>query len=36
MIVAPALESGFGVLYSEGLQDEQVFERQLTIRNPFR
>jgi predicted nucleic acid-binding protein len=36
MIVASALESGCGVLYSEDLQDGQVFERQLTVRNPFR
>jgi predicted nucleic acid-binding protein len=35
MIVASALESGCTVLYSEDLQDGQVFERQLTIRNPF-
>jgi predicted nucleic acid-binding protein len=35
MIVASALESGCVVLYSETLPDGQVFERQLTVRNPF-
>jgi predicted nucleic acid-binding protein len=35
MIVAAALESGCHVLYSEDLQDGQVFDRQLTVRNPF-
>ena len=35
MIVAAALESGCSVLYSEDLQDGQVFDRQLTVRNPF-
>jgi predicted nucleic acid-binding protein len=35
MIVASALEANCGVLYSEDLQDGQVIERKLTIRNPF-
>ena len=35
MIVAAALEGGCNVLYSEDLQDGQVFERQLTVHNPF-
>ncbi len=36
LIVAAALESGCAMLYSEDLQDGQVINRQLTIRNPFR
>ena len=36
MIVSSALLAGCTVLYSEDLQDGQVFERQLTVRNPFR
>jgi predicted nucleic acid-binding protein len=36
MIVASALLSGCKVLHSEDLQDGQVFDRQLTVRNPFR
>ena len=36
MIVASALLAGCTVLYSEDMQDGQVFERQLTIRNPFK
>lgn len=36
MIVSSALLAGCSVLYSEDLQDEQVFERQLTVRNPFK
>jgi predicted nucleic acid-binding protein len=35
MIVASALLSGCTVLYSEDLQDGQVFDAQLTVRNPF-
>jgi predicted nucleic acid-binding protein len=35
MIVASALLSGCRLLYSEDLQDGQVFERRLTVRNPF-
>jgi predicted nucleic acid-binding protein len=35
MIVASALLAGCKVLYSEDLQHGQVFERQLTVRNPF-
>ena len=35
MIVASALESGCNVLYSEDLQHGQVFDRQLTVHNPF-
>lgn len=34
-IVAAALLSGCKVLYSEDLQDRQVIERRLTVRNPF-
>lgn len=36
LIVATALLSGCTTLYSEDMQDGQVFERQLTIRNPFK
>lgn len=36
LIVASALEAKCEVLYSEDLQDEQVIEGKLTIRNPFR
>lgn len=36
LIVAAALMAGCTTLYSEDMQDGQVIERQLTIRNPFR
>lgn len=36
LIVAAALDAGCRVLYSEDLQDGQVIEKRLTIRNPFR
>jgi len=36
LIVASALRGGCKVLYSEDFQDGQSFEKQLTIRNPFR
>jgi predicted nucleic acid-binding protein len=36
LIIAAALEAGCGVLHSEDLQDGQVINQQLTIRNPFR
>lgn len=35
-IVASALGAGCNVLYSEDLQHGQVFERRLTVVNPFR
>lgn len=35
MIVASALISGCVTLYSEDMQDGQVIDRQLTVRNPF-
>ena len=35
MIVASALLAGCTLLYSEDMQHGQVFERQLTVRNPF-
>jgi predicted nucleic acid-binding protein len=35
MLVAAALISGAGVLYSEDLQDGQVIDNQLRITNPF-
>ena len=36
LIVAAALEAGCGTLHSEDLQDGQIINHQLTIRNPFR
>lgn len=36
LIVASALEAGCTTLYSEDMQDGQVIDRRLTIRNPFR
>jgi predicted nucleic acid-binding protein len=36
LIVASALEARCTILYSEDMQDGQVIERRLTIRNPFR
>ncbi|HVO80017.1 MAG TPA: PIN domain-containing protein [Terriglobales bacterium] len=36
LIASAALEAGCRTLYSEDLQDGQVINRQLTIRNPFR
>jgi predicted nucleic acid-binding protein len=35
LIVASALEAKCTVLYSEDMQDGQVIDRSLTIRNPF-
>ena len=35
MIVASALLAGCKELYSEDLQHGQIFERQLTVQNPF-
>jgi predicted nucleic acid-binding protein len=35
LIVASALEAKCGILYSEDLQDGQVIEGRLTVRNPF-
>jgi predicted nucleic acid-binding protein len=35
LIVASALEAGCTTLYSEDLQDGQVLEGRLTLRNPF-
>ena len=36
LIASAALEAGCKTLYSEDLQDGQIINRQLTIRNPFR
>jgi predicted nucleic acid-binding protein len=36
LIVSAALETGCKTLYSEDLQDGQITNRQLIIRNPFR
>lgn len=35
LVVSAALEAGCTTLYSEGLQDGQIVDGQLTIRNPF-
>ena len=35
LIASAALEAGCKTLYSEELQDGQIINRQLTIRNPF-
>jgi len=35
LIVAAALGAGCDVLYSEDMQQDQVFDGQLTIKNPF-
>jgi predicted nucleic acid-binding protein len=36
LIIAAALEAGCTTFYSEDLQDGQIIDRKLTIRNPFR
>ena len=36
LIASAAVEAGCKTLYSEDLQDGQIINRQLTIRNPFR
>ena len=36
MLVAAALIAGAKIIYSEDLQDGQVIDKTLTIRNPFR
>jgi predicted nucleic acid-binding protein len=36
LVASAALESGCKTLYSEDLQDGQIINRRLTIRNPFR
>lgn len=36
LILASALRAGCRVLYSEDFQDGQLFEKQMTVRNPFR
>lgn len=36
LVASAALEAGCKTLYSEDLQDGQLINRQLTIRNPFR
>jgi predicted nucleic acid-binding protein len=35
LVVASALEAGFGILYSDDLQHEQRIERSLRVVNPF-
>jgi len=36
LIIAAALETGCNTVYSEDLEDGQVIENSLTIRNPFK
>lgn len=36
LIIASAFQAGCSTVYSEDLQDGQVIEERLTIRNPFR
>ena len=36
LIVASALEARCTILYSEDMQDGQIIEKRLTVRNPFR
>lgn len=36
LVMSSAVEAGCRTLYSEDLQDGQIINRQLTIRNPFR
>ncbi|MGA7631256.1 MAG: PIN domain-containing protein [Terriglobales bacterium] len=36
LIASAALQAGCKTLYSEDMQDGQIIDRQLTIRNPFR
>jgi len=36
LIIASALESGCGILYTEDMQDGQVIEDRLRIVNPFK
>jgi len=36
LVAASALEAGCSTLYSEDLQDGQVIDKQLTVKNPFR
>ena len=35
-IIASALAAGCATLYSEAMQDGQIIERQLTVRDPFK
>lgn len=35
LIIASALEVGCSVLYSEDLQHGQVFDKEMTVKNPF-
>ena len=35
LVVAAALQAGCTTLYSEDLQDGQIIDQKLTIRNPF-
>lgn len=36
LIISSALEANCSILYSEDMQDGQVMDRRLTIRNPFK
>jgi predicted nucleic acid-binding protein len=35
LVIAAALQAGCATLYSEDLQDGQIIEHKLTVRNPF-
>jgi predicted nucleic acid-binding protein len=35
LVIAAAVVAGCDTLYSEDMQDGQVFENRLTVRNPF-
>jgi len=35
LVIAAALQAGCAILYSEDLQDGQLIDQKLTIRNPF-
>ena len=36
LIIASALEAGCTILYSEDMQDGQIIEKSLTIKNPLK
>ncbi len=36
LIIASAIEAGCEILFSEDLQDGQVIENQVVVKNPFR
>ena len=36
LVISSALESGCSILYSEDMQNGQVINKKLTIKNPFK